>query len=1427
MKIAPFRLLLFVPWALTALETIGWSQSPGLNVNVINPAPGSFTGDIFERQVETDIAASPVNSGRAMAGFITYQTLAPGASSWCGYSETTNGGKTWTSNLVPGFPQDTSAQGASSPLRTLGLQQCSDPTLAAAPPNATDPAQIYYGALGLTSGGLTAAFVVTFRDMDDGSGHFQYVRTVVTDSGNPSFNGQVMDKPAIAYDPPSAGFAQGIVHFTWVDFTGSAKSTKFQSKVMYSRSTDGGRTFSTPVKLNNTFGQNQGTAIARTANGTIYVVWRTFNSESGMQVVTISRTGSISTPTTIAGGTSFFPYDQPTLPDAASPNFAAFRANAFPTATADRNGRVIVAWQEYVNPLTGLPASPGTGSVPLAIPKIVITSSIDGVSWDSRSEAVSTSPSNAVQVQPVLKAGGGFVSLFYYDSSNDTHPQALNFVPEFQQWVYTGTGVGTDSGLDRRMEVYVAQAALKSDGSAYTSQDANGTPIFGAPVQVSQYTTASATGQIVPRTPGYSDPAVNLPNLKTTSNGSVPFIGDYQGMTSAVEYLPSNGAWRLALEPADYQARTYYVVWTDTRNVEFPGFNINGNWGPYNPASCINPGTRDTKIFFSAISPGLVARWTGTARPLQLPTGAPVPPAFTVSVENTTNANRFFQITIADQAPGEDWSFLQTPAPPDSDPADLNQVDVQILQTSSVTVGVFYRWRDSSISVPTQPVVINIQEVDSLGNLLNPGLTTSLTFTPSAGAIQLPGSQLQALGVSAQSVSSLSGVNSSAAQPSDTSVQNFGFKNFGFKNFPPDQDVTWSVSGQGLLPSSGNAFVNVVGAQTLLNSGSYEFNLFVYVTHTVPALFGCTVGQLLQDQIISNIPITSASNTQAVTDFGFKNFGFKNFGFKNFPPPDIVNATFVADASGTKVTLRSTKDPGSPSVYAPTPTNGVVSEADVAQVVNPGATSPSVAFNDTTPPVITFTTRDANGNPIGACPPAIPGATCLSSTGWYTGPVTVNWNPSDPGSGIASSSNCNTTTVTSGSQTLTCSATNGAGLPASNSVTIKVDATPPVITYVVNGTPGQNGWYTSFPTVTWTISAASGIASTTAQCGTITPGTPGSLTGNFILPETKGTQLTCSATSNAGLTSSVQTIVIKVDTTPPVITGPAVVSGTLGKNGWYVSPVVGVSTTVVENISTPLILSAGCTTTSLAGDTAGITVTCSATNNAGLSSAASLTIKIDSTPPVITIASPASNGNYLLNAGVASNYGCTDATSGLATCSGPVSNGSNFSTSTASSNPQTFSVTATDNAGNTATLNNSYFVRFSFVLTPPKSPANLGSAVPLIWQLQDARGAIISDMTSLVTLASKFNGQPVNGSCVPSLIGTAATLYSPATGATGGSNFRFVNPNFQFNWDTSTANATGKGCYTVVFQLKDDSGGSPNYAVLDPSRLWLVSVQLK
>jgi len=82
---------------------------------------------------------------------------------------------------------------------------------------------------------------------------------------------------------------------------------------------------------------------------------------------------------------------------------------------------------------------------------------------------------------------------------------------------------------------------------------------------------------------------------------------------------------------------------------------------------------------------------------------------------------------------------------------------------------------------------------------------------------------------------------------------------------------------------------------------------------------------------------------------------------------------------------------------------------------------------DTTPPVITPNLSGPSG-----------------SNGWYTGPVNLTWTVSDPESGIATSAGCGSTRVTS-STVLTCSATNGAGLTSSVSVTIKIDSTSPSI----------------------------------------------------------------------------------------------------------------------------------------------------------------------------------------------------------------------------------------------------------------------------------------------------------------------------------------------------------------------------------------------
>jgi hypothetical protein len=116
------------------------------------------------------------------------------------------------------------------------------------------------------------------------------------------------------------------------------------------------------------------------------------------------------------------------------------------------------------------------------------------------------------------------------------------------------------------------------------------------------------------------------------------------------------------------------------------------------------------------------------------------------------------------------------------------------------------------------------------------------------------------------------------------------------------------------------------------------------------------------------------------------------------------------------------------------------------------------------------------------------------------------------------------------------------------------------------------------------------------------------------------------------------------------------------------------------------------------------------------------------------------------------------------------------------------------------TVNNAIF--WKFTLTPPKSPAKLGSSVPIQWALQDSNGNSITSLSTLLKLESVYNGLAPVGGCVPSLNGTYQTLYSLPIGAEGNSSFRYTS-GFQFNWDTSTATSTGIGCYTVKISLND------------------------
>lgn len=156
-------------------------------------------------------------------------------------------------------------------------------------------------------------------------------------------------------------------------------------------------------------------------------------------------------------------------------------------------------------------------------------------------------------------------------------------------------------------------------------------------------------------------------------------------------------------------------------------------------------------------------------------------------------------------------------------------------------------------------------------------------------------------------------------------------------------------------------------------------------------------------------------------------------------------------------------------------------------------------------------------------------------------------------------------------------------------------------------------------------------------------------------------------------------VILAADKTPPAVVPKPV--GTIGQNDWYTSDVT-VSWDFSD--SNPAVTSSsGCDPTTITIDTAGQTLTCSATSPGGTTTQ-SITIKRDATPPVIGhgLSPPldGTNGWYISAPTVT--FTCSDTGgSGLESC---LANGDSSGSATLGedAHAQTVMGTATDNAGN-------------------------------------------------------------------------------------------------------------------------------------------------
>jgi hypothetical protein len=340
------------------------------------------------------------------------------------------------------------------------------------------------------------------------------------------------------------------------------------------------------------------------------------------------------------------------------------------------------------------------------------------------------------------------------------------------------------------------------------------------------------------------------------------------------------------------------------------------------------------------------------------------------------------------------------------------------------------------------------------------------------------------------------------------------------------------------------------------------------------------------------------------------------------------------------------------------------------------------------------------------------------------------------------------------------------------------DSTPPVITPNVSGTLGNNGWYTSDVTVSWSVSDAESSVSTQSGCGS-----------SSVSSDTSGVTFTCSATSAGGTTS--QSVTVKRDATAPTI---AFADRSAPNAAGWNNTAVTVNWTCSDAASGAT--SAGVSQTiSSQGANQSATGTC--TDNAGNSASNTQTgINIDTTAPTLT---PVIIPNPIILGGSATvSSGAADALSGLVSQSCGALD-------TSSVGSKSVNCTATDNAGNSASASASYQVIYPWSgffqpvdNLPTVNSVKAGQAIPVKFSLGGNYG-----------LSIFAAGYPKSQQVACS--GGAPIDDVEQTVTAGNSSLQYDAANGQYSYTWKTDKSWAGQCRQLVVRLVDGTEHMANF----------------
>jgi hypothetical protein len=562
------RRLLPIPFIIglvSLLTASAFASTPGADVRLSNDYPGGgyvsaytlatgnpYTDAVLQecsiargRQNEPSVAVDPRNTSVLIGSSNDYcgvyagstpGNFVPAGPIWLGYYRSQNGGASFQSSLVPGYPGDTSAYAALAHVRTASS---GDPVIAW-----DTQGRVFMGSESSDDPAGTAktfgdVWVARYDNPDGPTGatindgkRYRGTEIVARGSAAPNLLGKFNDKTAIEVDR-TGGRCDGNVYFSWSRFTGGP-TNGFNSSVYFSRSTDHGATFTSPQKLSQTVHDIQFPDIAVTSNGDIYLTFRQFASQLGhetsdalLYAKSTDCGQTFSAPRQI---TTFEPYDAADISAtgdarvgqcgdftlACQSGYTFFRRNTQVRSTADQLDRAhqwVYIVYDPSKPGTEVPTGTSYGTVvsgdlPLKYHQRIGSQSavyfirLDGATGAHTAPRLLDNQARGHQLFPDISADGGVLHAIWWDSRNDPAYSPARPVGNFADG-------RTVPSLD-----------------AYASRSTNQGGSWSASARLSDVTSN--------------------PNYEQFSDRTVPFAGDYLWITSLGDFA--------------------YGVWTDWRD---------------------------------------------------------------------------------------------------------------------------------------------------------------------------------------------------------------------------------------------------------------------------------------------------------------------------------------------------------------------------------------------------------------------------------------------------------------------------------------------------------------------------------------------------------------------------------------------------------------------------------------------------------------------------------------------------------------------------------------------------------------------------------------------------------------------------------------------------------------------------------------------